>query len=387
MQILLIEHDDVETLFPFTETHCSWELRVGVYTILERWQQSTSVTHITVASHREQHVRSFVERFPQTGSFVSEPTLIMSGHILLSPFVMQQMIDTCINSTQPILFFCGGHAVGIYVNTPLTTSDSASSLLRDIDVETCRTIEISGHSIGKLWNVLDHIDAAIRWDSELMYNTVNIDSIIHPTVIVDESEGPVVVMEGARIGAYSVLHGPVVIGRDAVVKPHAQISHSVIGPVCKVSGEIEHSILHGYSNKQHDGYLGHSFLGEWVNIGAGTNTSDLKNTYGHITVTMPWGSEDTQRIFIGLLSGDHSKTAIGTMFKTGTVCGVNCNVTDHGFPPKYIPSFSWMDTEKTTLYDINKAIDVARIVMARRLIDLGPETEKLLRLLHSKSHV
>jgi UDP-N-acetylglucosamine diphosphorylase/glucosamine-1-phosphate N-acetyltransferase len=170
------------------------------------------------------------------------------------------------------------------------------------------------------------------------------------------------------------------------VKPFSNIAHGVIGPVCKVAGEIEKSVIQGYSNKQHDGFLGHSYLGEWCNLGAGTITSDLKNTYGHVRVTMPWLEEDTQRTFVGLLMGDHSKSAIGTRFTTGTVCGICCNIVADNFPPAYLPPFTWLKPTEQQVYEVNKALDVARAVTARRMVDLGPSTEALLRDQYRTTH-
>lgn len=379
VQILLIEHDDVGGLYPFTATHCSWELRTGAYTILERWQRSVPTDSITVASHRDLHVRSFVERHPHTAPYRAMPTLIIVGHLLVSPSVMRQMVEMCASATQPIVFFCNGHVVGVFVSEAPTTPVAATAVLETIDVSSCRTIELSGHLINRLWFTLDHIDESIRWDAGLMGEHIDEDASVHPTAVIDESHGPVVIMEGARVGAFCVITGPSVIGPRSVVKPFANIAHSVLGPVCKAAGEIEKSVIHGYANKQHDGFLGHSYLGEWTNLGAGTITSDLKNTYGHIRVHMPWLEEDTQRSFVGLLMGDHSKSAIGTRFTTGTVCGICCNVVADNFPPPHVPSFTWLKPAETQTYDINKAVEVARAVMARRLVDLGPSTEALLR--------
>lgn len=386
IQILLIEHDDVGGLYPFTATHCSWELRTGAFTILERWQRSVPIDSITVASHRDLHVRSFVERHPHTSAYQALPTLIVVGHLLVSPSVMRQMMEVCSSSTQPIVFFCNGHVAGTFLPEAPNTPVAATAVLDTIDVSTCRTIELSGHLINRLWFALDHIDESIRWDSALIGDHVDDDASVHSTVVIDESHGPVIIMEGARIGAYSVLTGPTVIGPRSLVKPFSNIAHGVIGPVCKVAGEIEKSIIQGYSNKQHDGFLGHSYLGEWCNLGAGTITSDLKNTYGHVRVHMPWLEEDTQRTFVGLMMGDHSKSAIGTRFTTGTVCGVCCNVVADNFPPSQLPSFTWLKPTEQQTYDVNKAIEVARAVMARRMIDLGPSTEALLRDQYRLTH-
>ncbi|MBI2793403.1 MAG: hypothetical protein HYX66_01980 [Ignavibacteria bacterium] len=382
MQVLLIEHEGVEGLYPFSITHCSWELRCGAFTIVERWTKSVPDCVVTVASHRDLHVREYVERNQQTPSFVLEPTLIMTANVLMSPTVMQQVVDTCMHSTDPIAFFCSGHPVGAFLPKPPASPSEAAQYLDTIDVNTCRTIDVTGHIISRLWHALDHIGDAVSWDANLVDEDDFTGSSIHDTCVIDESGGQVIIMSGAQIGPHSVITGPSVIGRNTLVKAHASITESVIGPVCKVAGEIEHSIIQGYSNKQHDGFLGHSYLGHWVNLGAGTITSDLKNTYGHIRIQLPWGEEDTQRIMIGLLMGDHSKSAIGTKFSTGTVCGIFCNVVLSEFPDKLIRSYSWADDKATTAYEFKKAIEVARLVMGKRDAELSQTAEELLLLIN-----
>ena len=144
---------------------------------------------------------------------------------------------------------------------------------------------------------------------------------------------------------------------------------------------MEASIIHSYSNKQHDGFLGHSYLGMWVNLGADTNNSDLKNNYGSVKVTINGRQIDSKSQFAGLIMGDHSKSGINTMFNTGTVVGVGCNVYGGGFPPKYIPSFCWGGSEELVTYDPDKCLDVARKVMARRKVQITPAEERLFRAL------
>lgn len=204
---------------------------------------------------------------------------------------------------------------------------------------------------------------------------------IKPGVVLDAENGPVFIAKHALVYPNATIMGPVMIGEHSAVKVAAQIYHNTtIGPVCKVGGEVEESIIHGYSNKQHAGFLGHSYLGAWVNLGAGTNNSDLKNNYGTVKVTLGSEQVDTGLQFVGLTMGDHSKTAINSMFNTGTVVGVCCNIFGFGFPPKYVPSFSWGAAGETfTTFAIDRAIDVARRVMARRSIELTASEGKLFR--------
>lgn len=205
-------------------------------------------------------------------------------------------------------------------------------------------------------------------------------STVWPSCVLDGESGPVYIGRHVTILPGAVIRGPVSIGDSTVIKPHAEISEGTsIGPVCKVGGEVEATILQGYANKQHTGFLGHSFVAEWVNLGAGTNNSDLKNNYGHVRVRVDGQDVDTGEMFVGLTMGDHSKSGINSMFNTGTVVGVCCNIFGAGFPPKYVPAFSWGGAAGFTPYDLERAIEVARRVMARRKVELTPGYEHALR--------
>ncbi|MDP6802007.1 MAG: putative sugar nucleotidyl transferase [Gemmatimonadota bacterium] len=201
-----------------------------------------------------------------------------------------------------------------------------------------------------------------------------------PGVVVDATDGPVSLGPGTRVGANAVLTGPVGIGAGSVVNPAARLLHGVAtGPACKLGGEVEQSVLLGYSNKQHDGFLGHSYLGCWVNLGAATDTSDLKNDYGAVKITLCGSRVDTGSRHVGSIIGDHSKTGIHTMLNTGTVLGVSANVFGAGYPPTEIPSFVWGGPGDWADYRVDKALQVAAVVTARRGISFGKPDEELLR--------
>lgn len=204
--------------------------------------------------------------------------------------------------------------------------------------------------------------------------------------VLDASGGPIFLGENARIMPNAVVMGPAYIGPGTVIKIGAKIyGGTSIGPVCKVGGEVEGSILFGYGNKQHEGFLGHSYLGEWTNLGAGTDTSDLKNNYGTVRVWTEEGSIDTGQRFVGLFMGDHAKCGIGTMFNTGTMVGVSSNVFGAGYPPKHVPSFGWGGAAGLTAYDLEKALGVAATVTARRNRVFEPIDEALLRHVHEST--
>jgi len=204
------------------------------------------------------------------------------------------------------------------------------------------------------------------------------DVEIKPGVVLDASTGPIYIEKNVTIFPNAVVQGPVYLGESAKIKSCATIYPNVsIGKICKVGGEVEDTIIHHYTNKQHSGFLGHSYLGSWINIGADTNNSDLQNNYGTVKVEVNGRLINSGKQFLGLIMGDHSKTAINTMFNTGTVVGFSSNVFGAGFPPKYIPSFSWGGNESMEEYKLAKAIETAKAVFARRNKNFSVEDEKL----------
>lgn len=206
------------------------------------------------------------------------------------------------------------------------------------------------------------------------------NATLKPGVTLDAENGPIYIGDNATIMQNAVIQGPAFIGQNSIVKMGATIYHnSSIGKVCKVGGEIENTIIHSYSNKQHHGFLGNSYLGSWVNLGAGTTNSDLKNNYGNIKVFINNNLIDTGLQFVGLTMGDHSKAAINTSFNTGTVVGVSSNIFGGNFPPKYLPSFCWGGYEALTTFDIDRSIEVAERVMQRRNVILTDIDKELFR--------
>ncbi len=205
-------------------------------------------------------------------------------------------------------------------------------------------------------------------------------AVVQPGVVLDAESGPITIARNARIEANAVVQGPCWIGPGAIVRPTAVVrGDTTIGPVCKVGGEIEASIFQGYANKQHDGFLGHSYVGQWVNLGADTVTSDLKNTYGAIRSYINGVGVETGMHFLGSIIGDHTKTGIGTILPTGCVMGVASNIFVQTGVPRFVPSFAWLTDDGLTRYRVDKAIDIARAVMARREIHFSDADEALLR--------
>ena len=195
----------------------------------------------------------------------------------------------------------------------------------------------------------------------------------YENVIINDQNGPVIIDDSVTIEPFSVLNGPLFIGENCLIKSHSTISNSIINHNCKVSGEIHSSIFQPYSNKAHEGFLGHSFIGSWVNLGAGTTTSNLKNNYSNVSVKWDGDLIDTGSIFFGSVIGDHVKTAIGTNLNTGTIIGMGSNIVSQAFPPRYIPPFSLYYKEKITKISFDDFCQAAQKAMSRREKSLSEE--------------
>jgi UDP-N-acetylglucosamine diphosphorylase/glucosamine-1-phosphate N-acetyltransferase len=207
---------------------------------------------------------------------------------------------------------------------------------------------------------------------------LNAGVTIEPNVVLDFTHGPIWLDSGVTVRPFTRLAGPAYVGPRSTLLggPYDGIS---IGPMCKVHGEVEESIVLGYSNKAHDGFLGHAYLGRWVNLGAMTTNSDLKNNYGNIRMWTPDGDVDTGLMKLGCLLGDHVKTGIGSLLNTGTVVGAGSNLYGTDMPPKYVPPFSWGSGSDLTAYDADKFLQVAETVMKRREIALSAGMRDVLR--------
>jgi UDP-N-acetylglucosamine diphosphorylase/glucosamine-1-phosphate N-acetyltransferase len=201
-------------------------------------------------------------------------------------------------------------------------------------------------------------------------------------VAFDATNGPIILDRGVNVMPNCYLEGPLYVGPDSRIKAGATIyGESSFGIGNRLSGEIGESTFSDFANKQHDGFIGHAVLGSWTNLGAMTTCSDLKNNYGNVRVDLGTGAVDTGLRFVGLLMGDHVKTAIGTLFNTGTAVGFASNVFGGAMPPKHIPNYSWGGMPDSPYYDVNKAIETAGIVMGRRGCHLGEGTKNLMQLL------
>ena len=231
--------------------------------------------------------------------------------------------------------------------------------------------------INYLWDLLALIPEAVTDSKISNHNTPNLDN-----VLVDETVGPVVLAKDVIVEPFSLLKGPLYIGDGSFIASHSKIRNSVIGPGCKIGGEMSGTIIQGNSNKVHDGFLGDSFLGEWVNIGAGTNNSNLKNNYSPVSMQVNGEAVKSGRLFLGSVIGDHTKTAIGTQLNTGTNIGVGCNVLAQTFPKRHIPSFTFCLQGKHRDMNFDQFIETVETVNHRRNLHLTSGEKKLLKSIY-----
>ncbi|MCC6680673.1 MAG: hypothetical protein IT445_07195 [Phycisphaeraceae bacterium] len=244
----------------------------------------------------------------------------------------------------------------------------------------------SKNVIARPWHILDQLERTLAddlaaWTGARIAPTAR----VHASAVIDESLGPVVVDEHVVLEPLSVVQGPAYIGPHTVLRSFAHLRpHSAVGPYCRVGGEVSFSIFQGQSNKAHVGYLGHALVGQWVNLGAATTCSNLKNTYGRVRVQLSADlpAQDSGRIFLGPIVGDHSRLAIGTFIRTGAVIGTGSMIAQPGrFTPPHVPPFTFLTDVGPQSYDFDKFLTTARTAMDRRGITLDDAEADLLRCL------
>ena len=402
--VIIFEDEGYRNLYPLTLNHPVYSLRCGITVLAEKIRRAYDGA--TVGHHVRTILTPFLKAYlqqkkydPQVNECHRDNALLVNGRALVS-----EEFAKAIPVRGPDTLYVKGDTV---VAARLSGANLAAvDWHQPIYLERLPSVsktEIDAAMITYPWDLIHRNAEEITREFKTLAKPAEIEGTVYdgvhilarenvyiaagaevkPGVVIDAEEGPVFIDENAKILPNAVIEGPAYIGQKTAIKISAKIYEGTsIGPVCKVGGEVEESIIHSYSNKQHEGFLGHAYIGMWVNLGADTNNSDLKNDYGNIKVTINGKEIDTGSQFVGCTIGDHSKTGINSMLNTGTVVGLGCNLYGADFPPKYVPSFSWGGAEGLIEYRIDKFIQVAKRVMARRSIDLGPEEEQLLRKIH-----
>lgn len=369
-----------EKLKPFTFLRPIGEIRVGILTLTEKWEKylQTSVSYLT-----ETYLQT---KFPLKSA---PDNILINSSVFPDQAVLTQIQElrpghVLKHRKQIIAWRCPGEEIGIKPLNP-----TAFQELEELDsLESLPDIfSKNGAQIQADFKLLTQgrVSAPIQDPHTIVYHPENIfieEGVVLRACILNAENGVIYIGKNARISENAVIQGTLAVCEGATVNVGAKIrGDTTIGPYCKVGGEISNSVFFGYSNKGHDGFLGNSVIGEWCNLGADTNTSNLKNNYGAVKL---WSYvhhqfEDIGRQFCGLMMGDHSKTGINTMFNTGTVVGINVNVFGASFPPKFIPSFSWGNGQEFHTYKMSKAFEVAEKMMQRRGIQFASEDEEIFR--------
>ncbi len=386
MNVILFDNPTIrQDLLPFTFTRPVADIRVGILTISEKWEK---VLHLKPTFSTEPYLS---KKYP---TIYSADNLWINGALCPSSELV-----AVIHSLQ------SGDAIAkdnmiLAVRTP-------DDEVPEIITGTIREFTLHVTLIDQVWKIYQYNGGQIRADYELItkgrisipindvhtrvYSPENIfleEGAKVKAALLNAENGPIYLGKNSLVQEGALIRGPFSLGEDSHVNMGAKVrGDTTVGPFSKIGGEVSNSVLFGHSNKSHDGFLGNSVIGEWCNIGADTNTSNLKNNYENIKL---WnyakgGFKDTGLMFCGLMFGDHSKCGINTMFNSGTVVGVSSSIFGDGYPRNFIPSFSWGGAAGFTTYQLNKALETAAKAMERRSLPLTETDIEILTHIFNES--
>lgn len=377
MNYILFDGTVRDSLLPFTFTRPVADIRIGILTIREKWERYLNTTTTTVTEDY------LAEKYPMVE--MDENILINSSFL---PNI--ELVEMVKSLRENEAIFQSGEIIAFYAKES-----------QDVDFSAYKCFDFKGEvlRIVNTWDIFSKNGEALQADFDLLTDgrksapISSTNSLINPenifleegaTVeysILNASEGPIYLGKDSEVWEGSLIRGAFALCNNAVVKMGGKIyGATTVGPFAKVCGEISNTVIFGYSSKGHEGYLGNAVVGEWCNIGADSNNSNLKNNYAKVRL---W-NYDTEKFeqtglqFCGLMMGDHSKTAINTMLNTGTVIGVNCNIYVPGFPRNFVPSFSWGGASGFSTYLPKKAFEAAEVMMARRGVEFDEKEAKIL---------
>ena len=363
MNIIIFEDLNTMNLEPFSINHASFELKCGIYSNLNRITNIFGESPNYYLIVRDQIKDLIQEKFPR---YTVNPTLIPEGIYLNGAAIWNKEYIQKISSGYA--FSSSGNLVAFNSNNKIDFKDFCDFIQKTSHV----TSDIDMHYISYLWDCINIIKETLIHDAQDF--SASKSTQIEEGCILDDKDGPIILGNNVTIQSGSIIKGPVFIDSGSTINIGAKLNKNIIvGPECKIGGEVTNTIFQGYSNKQHEGFLGHSYVGEWVNLGANTNNSNLKNNYGTIKFQFSDKTIDSKKIFLGAMIGDFTRTGISTMINTGSNFGLGANVFGGGFQNKYIESFSW---GKDDITDFNKFIETIKIIKSRRDKELS-ESELL----------
>jgi len=363
------------------------DIRVGILTIREKWEKHLGVKTSSLTDGY------LSQKFP----IIKEDNNILINGSVCPDAAMVKAIEN-LQHDQTLAYDDTIIAIRVTAKDLDTPGESSSEGIEEVELKKAPL------KISHTWDIFSKNDLALREDFSLITKGRKSQSLSDTNrvfgaknifiekgarvecAILNATDGPIYIGADANVMEGAMLRGPVGICEGTQIKMGAKIyGASTFGPECRIGGEVNNSVFFGYGNKAHDGFVGHSVISEWCNLGADTNTSNLKNTYDEIRV-WSYGKMtfiNTHLQFCGLIMGDHSKSSIDSMFNTGSVVGINANIFGSGFSRNFIPSFSWGSTSGHSVYDLNKAIEVAAAVYKRRNKVFDETEENLLRSVHN----
>ena len=387
MNYILFDDYTWQNLLPLTFTKPVSEIRIGILTITEKWE---TYLNGKLTFQTQEYLSSKYK------AVYTNNAVFINGKICPTPELLSQInnleFNKGIKKGNTLLAYRSNQASALNIEDALSSS-----------VET----NINFLSVENTWDIFSKNGEAIKQDFELLTRNKISQSLsssnkvigdakaifleegaVVEAAILNTKSGPIYIGKDAEIMEGSVVRGPFALGEHSTLKLSTKVyGPTTIGPHSKVGGEVNNSVVFGFSNKAHDGFLGNSVIGEWCNLGADTNNSNLKNNYGNVKVYNYAQQKmvDTGLQFCGLTMSDHSKCGINTMFNTGTVVGVGANIFGGGFPPTHIPSFSWGGAEGMEEYQFNKMIETANRVYARRSISMSADEKQILQTVFDKT--
>ncbi len=378
MRVIIYE-DNQEKFYPLTNLFPQFGLRLGAKVIAEH-----------TASFFKRNKMAFAARaqFGLESVRPAQPSLYLSGRLLLNENFRLPAVDTELKIES--------ETVGFFKKTP--PYPNTLDEIKEVITGMKESKQVNGMVVRNIWDLITHNTTMLikhyslkrRKGSTIRNAYVKGKNIhvakgakVHKLTFLDVTDGPIFIDRDAEVRPFSTVIGPSYIGTGAIID-QAKVVRSSIGPYCRIGGEVEDSIFQGYSNKHHEGFIGHSFIGEWVNLGALTTNSDLKNNYGTIRVHICGKDHDTGAIKLGCFIGDHSKLGIGTLIPTGAVIGSFVNFAGGGMMPRFVRDFQWIVGREEEDYDLEKAIRTAQIVMKRRNVNMSRQYKETIRFLHGK---
>jgi UDP-N-acetylglucosamine diphosphorylase/glucosamine-1-phosphate N-acetyltransferase len=390
--VVLFEDEGFVDLLPLTFWRTVFELRVGRQILLDRIAQRLATTIAGVWT-RDWIAPVAAQRCSAPANQpLRDGAILVNGRWLVDDGV-QLPASPCVGMVEDTVVFV---VSGPRHRERLRPRDFLDPHRRDEALSGLERITAPGRIVRYPWQIVAGLGDLLRRDlaeskafiePELDPRTslqcperiqIGQGTHVHSTAVIDADPGPVHISHDVRIGAHAVIQGPAYLGAGTHLNPHAWLhGGNAIGPICKIGGEVDGCVIDGYTNKQHAGFLGHSYVGSWVNLGAGSTNSDLKNTYGPVRVPVNGTEVDSRTQFFGAVIGDFAKVGINATMPTGAVVGFAASIAASRLLPKWIPSFSWVTEDRVSPGDPSRLLDAATAMMVRRNIDMTDDEVEL----------